>query len=67
MTGPPGLIGREVLADVLGKRGDCTARAEAGVRPKLEREGERERESVRERSYSSLSISPLIDYDTKFS
>jgi hypothetical protein len=47
-TGPPGLIGREVLADMLGIRGDCTARAPPGVRPKLE-ENERERRREREK------------------
>ena len=58
MTGPPALIGREALADWLGKRGDCTARGEAGTRPKLkdkkggcggEGGGERERERERMR------------------
>ena len=34
-TGPPGLMGREVLADMLGIRGDWTARGAAGTRPKL--------------------------------
>ena len=45
MTGPPGVIEREALADMLGIRGDCTTNGEAGTRPKLrERERERERE-----------------------
>ena len=35
MAGPPGLMGRDVLAEKLGIRGDWTARGEAGTRPKL--------------------------------
>ena len=65
MTGPPALIGREALADWLGKRGDCTARGEAGTRPKLKDkkggcggEGERERERENENMYEFSKATP---------
>ena len=53
-TAPPGLMASEVLADMLGIRGDWTAKVEAGERPKLggeerEREKEEEEEEERER------------------
>ena len=42
MIGPPGLMGRRVLALLLGIRGEETERGPPGARPKLEGEGEGE-------------------------